>query len=60
MTQIQINLSEQEDFLIEMFKLRYRMDTKADAIKSMIRQFEGEITINLKPNYKWKQHGTEQ
>ncbi|MBS3123256.1 DUF2683 family protein [Candidatus Woesearchaeota archaeon] len=43
MTKIQIDLSEQEDKVVEIYKLVKNLKTKQDAIKQMILFFEAEI-----------------
>jgi len=43
MTQIQINLSEDEDRIVEIYKLVNRLNTKQEAIKKMVHYFEAEV-----------------
>lgn len=43
MTKIQIDLNEEEDRIVEIFKLTNRLKTKQDAIKKMVKYFEAEI-----------------
>jgi len=43
MVKIQLDLSEEEDRLVELYKLSNKFKTKQDAIKKMIRYFEVEI-----------------
>ncbi len=43
MVKILINLSEEEDKIVEIFKLVHNLNTKQEAIKRMIRWFEVEI-----------------
>lgn len=43
MVKIQLDLSEQEDRLVELYKLSNKLKTKQEAIKKMIRYFEVEI-----------------
>jgi hypothetical protein len=43
MTKIQINLSDDEDKIVEIYKLVHSLKTKEEAIKQMIRYFEAEI-----------------
>ncbi len=43
MVKIQIDLSDAEDRIVEMYKLANRLKTKQDAIKAMVRQFEASI-----------------
>lgn len=44
MAKIQINLSDEEDKIVEIYKLVHDLNTKEEAIKQMIRYFEAEIT----------------
>jgi hypothetical protein len=49
MTKIQINLDEEEDKIVEIYKLMNNLNTKSEAIKRMIRYFKAEIKpMNLK------------
>ncbi|MEX0920382.1 MAG: hypothetical protein WDZ69_02255 [Candidatus Pacearchaeota archaeon] len=43
MTKIQINLSEMEDRVVEVYKLVNNLKTKEEAIKQMIRYFEVDV-----------------
>ena len=43
MVKIQIDLTEEEDRIVEMYKLTNRLKTKGEAIKKMITIFEAEI-----------------
>ena len=43
MTKIQIDLSETEDKLVEIYKLVHGLKTKQEAIKQMIRYFKVKI-----------------
>jgi hypothetical protein len=43
MVKIQLDLSEEEDRLVELYKLSNKMKTKQEAIKKMVRYFEVEI-----------------
>ena len=45
MVKIQMDLSEEEDRIVEVYKLTKRLKTKQEAIKSMIRYFE----VSIKP-----------
>lgn len=45
MVKIQIDLSEEEDRIVEVYKLTKRLKTKQEAIKSMIQYFE----VSIKP-----------
>lgn len=47
MTKIQINLDEEEDRIVEIYKLVQNLKTKEEAIKKMVRYFKAEI----KPKY---------
>lgn len=51
MPKIQIDLSNEEDKIVEVYKLMNDMKTKQEAIKAMIRHFKVDIKpINLKEN----------
>ncbi len=43
MAKIQINLSNEEDKIVEIYKLVHDLRTKEEAIKQMISYFEAEI-----------------
>ena len=43
MVKIQIDLSEEEDNLVEMYKLANKLKTKQEAIKKMVKYFKVEI-----------------
>jgi len=43
MTKIQIDLSEAEDKIVEVYKLVHNLKTKEEAIKQMIRYFKVKI-----------------
>jgi len=43
MAKIQINLSSEEDKIVEIYKLVHNLKTKEEAIKQMVRYFEAEI-----------------
>jgi uncharacterized coiled-coil DUF342 family protein len=43
MVKIQINLDEEEDKIVEIYKLVNNLKTKQDAIKKMVRYFKAEI-----------------
>jgi len=43
MAKIQINLSDEEDKIVEIYKLVHDFNTKEEAIKQMVRYFEAEI-----------------
>jgi len=47
MVQIQIDLSDEEDKIVEVFKLMNNLKTKQDAIKKMVRHF----SIEIKPKH---------
>lgn len=40
MVKIQVDLSEEEDRIVEVYKLSNKLKTKQDAIKCMIKYFE--------------------
>ncbi|VVB76471.1 Uncharacterised protein [uncultured archaeon] len=43
MVKIQLDLSENEDRLVELYKLSNKLKTKQEAIKRMIQYFEVEV-----------------
>ena len=43
MAKIQIDLSDEENRIVEMFKISNLLKTKQDAIKRMVRHFEAEV-----------------
>jgi len=43
MVKIQIDLTEEEDRIVEIFKLVNNFKTKQDAIKEMVRHFKAEV-----------------
>lgn len=43
MTKIQIELDDEEDKTVEIYKLVNNLNTKQDAIKKMVRYFKAEI-----------------
>jgi len=43
MVKIQIDLSEEEDMIVEVYKLTNKMKTKQQAIKEMVKHFEVEV-----------------
>lgn len=43
MTKIQISLDEEEDKIVEVYKIVNDLNTKEEAIKKMIRYFKAEI-----------------
>lgn len=43
MTKIQINLSEDEDKIVEVYKIVNNLNTKEEAIKKMVTYFKAEI-----------------
>ncbi len=43
MTKIQIDLSESEDKIVEIYKLVHNLKTKEEAIKQMVRFFKVKI-----------------
>ncbi|MEM0143755.1 MAG: DUF2683 family protein [Candidatus Parvarchaeum sp.] len=55
MVKIQIDLSEEEDRIVEIYKLTNRFKTKQEAIKKMIKFFEAEVKPKkLNPNEYFK------
>lgn len=43
MVKIQIDLNEEEDKIVEIYKLVHNLKTKQEAIKKMIRYFKADI-----------------
>jgi len=43
MTKIQIDLDEEEDRIVEIYKLVNKLKTKQEAIKKMVKYFEAEV-----------------
>jgi flavoprotein len=43
MVKIQIDLSEDEDRIVEIYKLTNKLKTKQDAIKRMIKYFDADV-----------------
>jgi len=43
MVKIQIDLDDEEDKIVEIYKLVNNLKTKQDAIKKMVRYFKAEI-----------------
>jgi len=43
MAKIQIDLSNEENRIVEMFKISNLLHTKQDAIKRMIRHFDADV-----------------
>jgi hypothetical protein len=43
MTKIQIDLDEEEDRVVEIYKLMNKLKTKSEAIKKMVQYFEAEV-----------------
>lgn len=43
MTKIQINLDQEEDKIVEVYKIVNDLKTKEEAIKNMVRYFKAEI-----------------
>ena len=53
MTKIQIDLSEKEGKIVEIYKLVNDLKTKEEAIKKMILKFNVNVAVNLsEKNYK--------
>lgn len=44
MVKIQIDLSEEEDRIVEIYKLTNKFKTKQEAIKKMVSFFEAKVT----------------
>ena len=43
MVKIMIDLSDEEDRLVEIYKLVHNLKTKQDAIKKMVRYFKAKV-----------------
>ncbi len=43
MTKIQIDLSEEEDRIVEIYKLVNNLKTKQEAIKKMVKYFKADV-----------------
>jgi len=43
MAKIQVELSKEEDRIVEIYKLVHDLQTKQEAIRQMIRYFEAEV-----------------
>ena len=43
MTKIQVDLSEEEDKIVEIYKLVNNLKTKQEAIKKMVKYFKADI-----------------
>ncbi len=43
MTKIQIDLDEEEDRIVEIYKLVNNLKTKQEAVKKMVRYFNAEV-----------------
>ena len=43
MTKIQIDLNDEEDKIVEIYKLVNNLKTKQEAIKKMVNYFEAEV-----------------
>lgn len=52
MVKIQIDLSDEENRIVEIYKLTNRFKTKQEAIKKMVKFFEAEI----KPKRQMKEY----
>lgn len=50
MAKIQIELSKEEDKIVEVYKLVHDLNTKQEAIKQMIRYFEADIKPKILNN----------
>jgi len=43
MTKIQVDLDQEEDRIVEIYKLVNNLNTKQEAIRKMVRYFEAEV-----------------
>jgi hypothetical protein len=48
MTKIQLELSDDEDFKVELFKVKHRLKDKREAIKKMIDCFSIDFNIRIR------------
>ena len=58
MVQIQIDLSEEEDKIVSVYKTVNNLPTKEESVKSMVRYFEVDIkpkNLKEKEFFKWKE-----
>ena len=59
MVKIQIDLDDEEDRIVEVYKLVNNLTTKQEAIKQMVKYFEVAITPkNLKKNEEYYKKAT--
>jgi len=50
MPKIQIEISEEENMIVELFKLKNKLKDKREAIKKMIKCFKIDLDISLQEN----------
>jgi len=54
---IQIDLDEEEDRIVEIYKLSTKLKTKQEAIKKMVRYFKAEVKpTNIKEKDYFEEH----
>lgn len=53
MPKIQIELSEDEDLTVSLFKVKYKLKDKREAIKEMIKMFKINFEISMKDKPAW-------
>ena len=57
MVKIQIDLDEEEDRIVEIYKLSTKLKTKQEAIKKMVRYFKAEVKpTNIKEKDYFEEH----
>ena len=57
MVKIQIDLDEEEDRIVEIYKLANSLKTKQEAIKKMVRYFKAEVKpTNIKEKDYFEEH----
>lgn len=59
MPAIQIKLTEEENKIVDLYRLKHNLKDKRDAIRHMIRQFEVKFEVELKEEkkeWKWKRN----
>lgn len=49
---IQLDLTEEENLMVELYKLKYKLNTKQEAIKKMIKCFDIKLDIKWRGQIK--------
>lgn len=47
MPKIQLELDEDEDMIVELYKIKYKLKDKREAVKKMIKCFKIDLNIKL-------------